>query len=582
MTLIKGNIFNIIIGVFKTCPVPASMYSVSALIKGCILPIRAFLLAGFIDRVLENSIGLLYLFLLISLFFLDSLLQSIQQITEFRMSQRIKREVINSLQSKFNTIQYQYIEDSSFQDLLERVKDNPQEYFLGTFRASISFISNMLRLVGIFILLFQSGWFVGLMLISISIPIYLVSMKVGKNLHSFREENNKLKRRFQYLETILIDRTFAAERILFGYRDYFIGKWSDTRDDYNKKHIKSKFKSELKHQTTNISTLVFEVAIYLLLLKPLTLGIVTLGYVVAVSNSLKNMNFFFRAVGRNLIDISKNSNFVKDVVEFHKLDDMDNSCETELLEDDFFNEINTIEFKSVSFRYPSSKDYVINNISFKLEGTKHYALVGKNGSGKSTIIKLLLRLYEPDSGEILINGININTIPYKEYTKLFSNIFQNFAKYNISLRDNLTIGNSEEYSEDDLSKALGRAGFNKTMELDRNLGKVRDESVELSGGEWQKLIIARTLLSPSRVLVLDEPTSALDPLSEVEIYNQYYDLLTRKLTLFVTHRLGSIKLCDEILVLESGSLLEKGSHKELMSSGSLYSEMYHSQRGWYE
>lgn len=216
------------------------------------------------------------------------------------------------------------------------------------------------------------------------------------------------------------------------------------------------------------------------------------------------------------------------------------------------------------------------------------SLVGENGAGKSTIVKLLCKLYQPSSGRITINGIDINDIPVCELKKIFSVVFQDYASYSLTLRENIAFGDIDKIADDTaLADAMGQGlaiGIleNLHRNLDTNLGKIEENGVDLSGGQWQRIAISRACLSDSSFIILDEPTAALDPVAEAEMYRTFAAVLEKKGCILISHRLASAKMADRIYVLKDGVVAEKGSHEELLARGGLYESMFRSQSSWYQ
>ena len=241
--------------------------------------------------------------------------------------------------------------------------------------------------------------------------------------------------------------------------------------------------------------------------------------------------------------------------------------------------VHSIEFKNVCFAYKSN-DPVIRDLSFRIEGDKVCALVGHNGAGKSTIIKLLFRLYDPTSGEILVNGINIREYNLKSYRKLFSAAFQDYKVMAMSVRDNVLMGAQFEKPDETAERALRCAGvWDKIQSLPGGMNTMmtkefdRDGAV-LSGGEQQKIVVARAFAQNASVKVFDEPSSALDPIAEYELYRGIMDESKGHITLFISHRLSSVKDADMVFMLEKGTVIEQGSHRELMEQNGKYCEMF--------
>ena len=244
-----------------------------------------------------------------------------------------------------------------------------------------------------------------------------------------------------------------------------------------------------------------------------------------------------------------------------------------------------LSFENVTFCYPGTDQPVLKNVSFKFEIGRRYALVGRNGAGKSTLIKLLCRLYEPTEGRILLNGIDIGLYDYDEYVQIFSVVFQDFKLFAFPLGEN--IAGSHRVDERRARKSLEQAGMAERLEtlpegLDTLLYHNTGDGIDLSGGEAQKVAIARALYKDAPFVILDEPTAALDPLAEAEVYTHFNDLIQNKTAIYISHRMSSCQFCDEILVLDDGQIAEQGDHAALLEQGGLYAELYQTQAVHYQ
>lgn len=242
------------------------------------------------------------------------------------------------------------------------------------------------------------------------------------------------------------------------------------------------------------------------------------------------------------------------------------------------------ELQDVCFSYPDSNDLILDHLSLKFTVGKSFAVVGRNGAGKSTLIKLLCRLYEPTSGKILLNGIDIRYYDYSEYVKLFSVVFQDFKIFALPLDQN--VAGAEQADEQrvwNCLESVGLKGRVKSMKdgIHSLLYKDCGDGVELSGGEAQKLAIARALYKNAPFVILDEPTAALDPFSEAEIYENFGNLTKNKTSIYISHRMSSCKFCDEIIVMEHGRIAERGSHEKLMEQDGIYAQLYRTQAKYY-
>jgi ABC-type multidrug transport system fused ATPase/permease subunit len=229
---------------------------------------------------------------------------------------------------------------------------------------------------------------------------------------------------------------------------------------------------------------------------------------------------------------------------------------------------------------------VLRGVTFSVRQGERVALVGENGAGKSTIVKLLCGLYKPDRGDIRIGGAPIAELSASQLRRVFSVVFQDFGSYELTLRENLAFGDIGKLNDDGaLRGALERGLWSESMALDTNLGKIEDDGVDLSGGQWQRIAVARSLLGDSAFVILDEPTAALDPLAESRMYETFQSMLRVGLRergcVMISHRLASAKLADKIIVLDGGAVAQSGAHDELMKTEGRYREMFTAQAAWY-
>ena len=246
-----------------------------------------------------------------------------------------------------------------------------------------------------------------------------------------------------------------------------------------------------------------------------------------------------------------------------------------------------VEFRNVSFKYPGSETWALKNVSMKFKVGKRLAIVGENGSGKTTFIKLLCRLYDPQEGQILLNGIDIRKYNYRDYMDVFSVVFQDFQLVSQPLGSN--VAGSVVYDEAKVRSALMDAGFGDRLEtmpdgLNTQLYKdFSEDGVEVSGGEAQKIAIARALYKDAPFIILDEPTAALDPIAEAEIYSKFNDIVGDKTAIYISHRLSSCRFCDEILVFDDGQIIQQGTHDDLVAAPTgKYHELWHAQAQYYD
>ena len=246
------------------------------------------------------------------------------------------------------------------------------------------------------------------------------------------------------------------------------------------------------------------------------------------------------------------------------------------------------EFKNVGFKYPKSEKWVVRNINFELKAGEKLAFVGENGAGKTTLIKLLLRFYEPTEGEILLDGIPVKEYNQTQYQQYFGVIFQDFVKFELTLRENIAMGEIGQIeNQPRIDRAAEKSLADEVISempggYDQQLGKRFKQGKDLSGGQWQKIAIARAYMKDAEVLILDEPTSALDARAETEAFDRFIKLTEGKTAVIISHRFSTVRIADRIMVLKDGAVLEIGTHEELMQNDKLYAELFNLQAAGYQ
>lgn len=309
------------------------------------------------------------------------------------------------------------------------------------------------------------------------------------------------------------------------------------------------------------------------------IGLVT-QYVGAATALAESLNILISSLG----DMKANTTHLDNV--FRYLDLPNTMYQGSLTTEKRADRNYQVEFRNVSFKYPGSETWALKNVSMKFQIGKRLAIVGENGSGKTTFIKLLCRLYDPQEGEILLNGIDIRKYRYDDYMGVFSIVFQDFQLISQSLGSN--VAGSVDYDAQRVKNALTDAGFGPRLEslpkgLDTQLYKdYGEDGIEVSGGEAQKIAIARALYKDAPFIILDEPTAALDPMAEAEIYAKFNEISGDKTAIYISHRLSSCKFCDEILVFHQGAIVQQGTHEALLSrKDGKYAQLWNAQAQYY-
>ena len=469
-------------------------------------------------------------------------------------------------------------------------------YFASFIEHALSIIYSIILLVPLFIpkASVMSGFLPGLLnkgysflilifMLALSIVISaIVKQKEAKLQHELFERNVQTNREYGYFYSLIFD--YANGKYVRLYKSQpLIEKKMNKIVQYLEDSFKYMFTTANKNQLP-----VFFVNCLLQIVSYLYVGLKAIYGMISIGSALKYISAYANLVESvsgifySWIEINVKAEYLSYFYDFMEIQNKqyEGTIPTEKRDDNEFE----IEFRDVSFRYPNTENFVLRHVNQKIKiGTKT-AVVGKNGAGKTTFIKLLCRLYEPTEGQILLNGVDIRYYDYKDYSRIFSVVFQDFNLFSFSIAQNVAC--DKDFDEQKVTDCLERAGFGerlKTMPdgIRTNIYQMEDNGVEISGGEAQKIAIARALYKDAPFVILDEPTSALDPVAEYEIYQHFDKMVQGKTSIYISHRMSSCRFCDKILVFDQGQIVEEGNHEELMAGDGLYSKLWNAQAQYY-
>lgn len=421
------------------------------------------------------------------------------------------------------------------------------------------------------------------------IPVFINQLIKIKMFSKLEDESAPLRREYEYYEKCIMDREYFKETRLLGAFSYFKNIYNNSLKLLDKKIWKTEKKSILMELCMNIFTMISNVIILFLLVTALINREITVGAFGAVLASIKMIfNMLDEVISRHIGQITREIGTIKNFIRFLELPERDG-------EEICIEKIPRIVVNNINFSYPGADKKALDNISLEILSGQTVAIVGENGSGKTTLVKLLTGLYLPNEGEVLIEGHNTKDILLKSLYNSMSGVFQKFQRYKMTLHDNISISeikgtvhsNIPNYDESyRIKEALEKADLEVEEDKFPNgyetmLSREFD-GVDLSGGQWQRIAIARGFYKTHNMIVLDEPTAAIDPVEETKIYNKFKEISMNKTSILVTHRLGSTKIADKIIVMDKGKLVEIGTHEELMNNHGKYADMYESQSKWYE
>lgn len=508
-----------------------------------------------------------------------------REIIEFIIYKYLKETILLDVANKQERLEYKIIENDKFNNLIMRLTTEPGiDQLIDMIHKLSDLIICMINIISIIVLSLTINIVFSISILFSCIPIFLVSIKKYAKLYQTNKDIALINRKSRYLEfEMLRGRDLAAERNLYSYTNYYnkkFGKYFKKTIDIPKK-VKEKWL--LLENLFNLIQILFCLFLLTYMVKNMSMLSLSYGYIFSYITTIFQIEGNIIDKIPSLIgDVVTGLSYIKELNRYFRFtEENDFSVDKEKFKID---KIENIEFKDVSFKYPDANNFVLKNISFVISSGKHYALIGKNGCGKSTIVKLLLKFYSPTEGKILINGIDIELISQENIYNLFSVVFQDFARYQLTVRENILLGSPTKKL--DIESVIEQVNLkelnNLPNGLDTFLGKIYENGIDLSGGQWQKIAIARSLVRKSQLRILDEPTASLDPLEESRLYQDYQSLLLGNTAILITHRLGATKLVDKIIVIDEGTVKEIGSHDELMKKNDLYFRMFNSQKGWYD
>ncbi len=428
-------------------------------------------------------------------------------------------------------------------------------------------------------------WLIILLVVSV-VPTIINEIKFSGTSYSLARSWTQERRELDYLRYAGASDVTAKEVKLFGLSNYLADRFKNLSDTY---YLMSKKLAKQRASWGSLFNVIGTGAYYgayLLIVFRTVAGIFSLGDLTFLSGSFNRLRSKLQGFFTRFTAITESALYLQDYFEFLDLKYSDDSEKEKLPLPKKIKK--GFEFKNVGFKYPKSEAWVVRNINFELKAGEKLAFVGENGAGKTTLIKLLLRFYEPTEGEILLDDIPVKQYNQTQYQKYFGVIFQDFVKFELTLRENIAMGEIEEIqNQERIDSAAEKSLANEVISdlpggYDQQLGKRFKQGKDLSGGQWQKIAIARAYMKDAEVLILDEPTSALDARAETEAFDRFIKLTEGKTAVIISHRFSTVRIADRIMVLKNGAVLEIGTHQELMENDKLYAELFNLQAQGYQ
>jgi ATP-binding cassette subfamily B protein len=540
-------------------------------------------------RSLEAGLQAALPFLIIEFILLaaSTSLQQVQMLLDRIMNARLEYALSRRIMDKAARLDLHYFEDAEFYDKLQNAQREIGFRPIATVTNSFKLAQYVIVLVSTLFLLLALSPLVTLILFISTLPTFIIQLRYSKFRFRITDWRAPEARRSQYLQTLLTSDTSIKEIKLFGLADSLLKRYDELFNKAYREDLKLGVRQTVLSTFWSVlATLSFYGAYGWIVWHTLS-GVITIGSMIFYIAVFRQAQSAFQGSFSEINQLYQGTLYMKNLFSFLNLKPVVEDRAISASQPKPAYPRPGIEFRNVSFRYPNKNEWVLRGLNLYIAPGQKLALVGANGAGKTTLVKLLTRLYEPTEGQILLDGVDLRHYDLAELRQRIGVIFQDFVRYEFSVRENIGFGQVEELGNStQIELAARKAGADSLIEklpqgYDTTLGTRFHQGRQLSGGEWQKIALARAFMRDSDLLVLDEPTAALDADSEFEVFERLRELTKDRMTLFISHRFSSVRMADQIAVLEGGRLVELGTHLELLSLGGNYARWFDLQAAGY-
>jgi ATP-binding cassette, subfamily B, bacterial len=500
------------------------------------------------------------------------------------LADKFTRHISTSIMEHASRLDLTRYEDPLFYDKMERARVQGTDRVMlvqMTGRLIQDVIGALSLAAGI---IFFSPWLLFFLIVCV-VPAFLGETHFAFLGYSLNFEQTPARRQMDYLRILGGSRESAKELKLFGLGPFLVGRYKGLSDELHEQNVRlAKRKLFFGAFLTVLGTVGYYGG-YAYVIYETVMGRLTIGQLTFLAGAIAGASAGIQAVFTTFSGIADQALFMTDLVDFFAVQPTIQSKPGALVAPRPIRQ--GVEFRNVSFAYPGSRRQVLSGINVWIEPHERIALVGENGQGKTTIVKLLTRLYDPTEGQILLDGVDLRDYNLDDLWKEIGVIFQDFVHYEMTAAENIGVGRIEEANNPFRIRAAAMKTFAEKVihklpkGYDQLLGRRFEGGVDLSGGEWQKIALARAYLRDAQLLVLDEPTAALDARAEHEVFQRFAELTQGKMSLLISHRFSTVRMADRILVLETGRIAEQGRHDQLVKDGGIYAEMFELQAANY-
>lgn len=519
--------------------------------------------------------------LFIGVVFLGIALQNLLEFVRAAQSELVSDHITALVHQKSTEVDFAFYESSEYYDRLNRARSNASGESLSLLESFGSLIQNTITLLMVAAILLSYGVWLAVALIFSALPSFYIIMRLNRYSHRWWERRTTERRRLEYYDMLLTSSTTAAELRLFNLGSHFQSAYQTGRQRLRKEYLRLVIIQNFGRLGATLLALLMFSAPLVWIGWQILLGKMTIGQLALFFQALQQSRGVISSLLGNLGRVYRSSLFINNLFEFLQLQPKIINPPQPLAIPQPLQQ--AISFRQVSFRYPGSDEPVLQDFNLTIPAGKIVAIVGDNGAGKSTLIKLLCRFYDPESGGIELDGIDIRNFAVAEYQRLITVLFQFPVSYYITAADNIALGDLASHpSQAEIEAAARGAGIHdKILSLTQGynsiLGKLFPGGTEFSGGQWQRLALARAFLRQAQIIILDEPTSAMDPWAEFDWLERFRTMANGRTAVVITHRFTLAMRADIIHVMRAGEIVESGRHDELLAQGGLYAESWQAQ-----
>lgn len=563
------------------------IFSFLTILAAAYEPVNLLFLESIIDSTIGKSndlINCIFYFCIVSFGF--QIIIFIKKRYEIKVKGELYKVIPLKILKQLCKIPYLCFENVETYETIRRMGEEPQEHIWALYDAVMKLVFDIIRAVFYMIVFFRlSVWIAVVGILAFFLLLFLDTRRIKMMVHLY-EEQTKEERTMDAYEEMINNKSSLCDLRVAGAIKWLLQKRKVLGEKIIQERLLMTKRSQRAYVYGNLMTTCWMGIVICFLIHSLLNDKVSLGPFIAVMGVLQQILVCFRCISEEYAELRRRIEFVGYYKSFLRLEQEEVVRQPLHFDKDQF----VIKFDHVTFTYPGVKTPALRDITFSFNSQERIALVGHNGSGKTTLVKLLCGLYQPDQGKIFLNDVPIDKISREVLRACLSVVFQDYGRYYFTIRENVELGNVEnkrnqnERERDILVKKALRDGLAEEFSdrLDQTLGNFSSQGMDLSGGQWQRIALARACYHGGKMMVLDEPTAALDPVAEYHLYSDFLNMLHDRACILISHRLAVTRYVDRILVMERGEIVEEGNHETLMKQNGIYAKMYELQSGWYQ